>query len=90
MEETFPASDPIALTRAVALLGFCSGPWTVATYMIAGCGTADQVPARSFAYRHPDAFTTLIDLLVEASASYLIRQFEVGVDAVQIFDTWAA
>ena len=28
-------------------------------------------------------------MLVEASASYLIRQFEAGVDAVQIFDTWA-
>jgi uroporphyrinogen decarboxylase len=77
------------LPPAVALLGFCGGPWTVATYMIAGCGTADQGPARLFAYRHPEAFTTLIDLLVEASADYLTRQFEAGVDAVQIFDTWA-
>jgi uroporphyrinogen decarboxylase len=42
-----------------------------------------------FAYRHPDAFTRLMDLLVEASASYLVGQFEAGVDAVQIFDTWA-
>jgi uroporphyrinogen decarboxylase len=31
----------------------------------------------------------LIDALVEASASYLNRQFAAGVDAVQIFDTWA-
>jgi uroporphyrinogen decarboxylase len=77
------------LPPAVALLGFCGGPWTVATYMIAGCGTPDQAPARLFAYRHPDAFAKLIDLLVEASASYLVRQFEAGVDAVQIFDTWA-
>jgi uroporphyrinogen decarboxylase len=57
--------------------------------MIAGCGTPDQGPARLFAYRHPEAFAMLIDLLVEASASYLVRQFEAGVDAVQIFDTWA-
>jgi uroporphyrinogen decarboxylase len=77
------------LPTAVALLGFCGGPWTVATYMIAGCGTAEQAPARLFAYRHPEAFARLIDLLVEASADYLIRQFEAGVDAVQIFDTWA-
>jgi len=77
------------LPPAVALLGFCGAPWTVATYMIAGCGTADQLPARLFAYRHSNAFLQLIDLLVEASASYLIRQFEAGVDAVQIFDTWA-
>ena len=77
------------LPPAVALLGFCGAPWTVATYMIAGCGTADQLPARLFAYRYSSAFAKLIDLLVEASASYLIRQFEAGVDAVQIFDTWA-
>ena len=73
------------LPPAVALLGFCGAPWTVATYMIAGCGTADQLPARLFAYRHPEAFAKLIDLLVEASASYLIRQFEAGVDAVADF-----
>ena len=77
------------LPADVAFLGFCGAPWTVATYMIAGRGTPDQLPARQFAYRHPQAFTELIDRLVEASADYLIRQFEAGVDAVQIFDTWA-
>ena len=77
------------LPSSVALLGFCGAPWTVATYMIAGCGTPDQSPARLFAYRHPEAFAKLIDMLTEASASYLIRQFAAGVDAVQIFDTWA-
>ena len=77
------------LSPAVALLGFCGAPWTVATYMVAGRGSLDQLPARQFAYRHPDAFGELIEILIEASASYLIRQFEAGVDAVQIFDTWA-
>jgi uroporphyrinogen decarboxylase len=77
------------LPSSIALLGFCGAPWTVATYMIAGRGTADQTPARLFAYRHPQAFNDLIDVLVEASAGYLIRQFEAGVDAVQIFDSWA-
>ena len=73
----------------VALLGFCGAPWTLATYMVAGCGTADQRPARLFAYQFPEAFAELIDILVEASAEYLVRQFAAGVDAVQIFDTWA-
>ena len=77
------------LPQDVALLGFCGAPWTVATYMVAGCGTPDQFPARLFAYRYPEAFAELIDLLVQASAEYLIRQFDAGVDAVQIFDTWA-
>jgi len=77
------------LAPEVALLGFCGAPWTVATYMVAGRGSPDQAPARSFAYEDPQAFARLIDRLVEASVEYLVRQFQAGVDAVQIFDTWA-
>jgi uroporphyrinogen decarboxylase len=73
----------------VALLGFCGGPWTVACYMIAGGSTADQAPARLFAYRDPSGFGKMIDLLVDASARHLIKQLHAGADAVQIFDTWA-
>src|SRR5215472_2646467 len=78
------------LPRDVALLGFCGAPWTVATYMVAGFGTPDQAPARLFAYRDPSGFERLIDLLVRASIDYLAAQFHAGVDAVQLFDTWAA
>lgn len=78
-----------ALAPGVTLLGFCGAPWTVATYMIAGEGTADQSPARLFAYRHPEAFAALIDRLANASIAYLVRQLEAGADAVQVFDTWA-
>ena len=77
------------LPPAVTLIGFCGAPWTVATYMIAGGGTAEQAPARLFAYRHPQTFAELIALLVEASVDYLARQFEAGVETVQIFDSWA-
>jgi uroporphyrinogen decarboxylase len=77
------------LPREVTLLGFCGAPWTVATYMVAGCGTPDQAPARLFAYRDPDIFAKLIDILVQTSVDYLAAQLEAGVDAVQLFDTWA-
>ncbi|MDQ0396056.1 uroporphyrinogen decarboxylase [Labrys monachus] len=77
------------LPPAVTFLGFCGGPWTVATYMIAGRGVKDQVPARLAAYQDPDFFAALIDRLIEASIDYLCAQIEAGVDAVQIFDSWA-
>lgn len=77
------------LPKGVTLLGFCGAPWTVATYMIAGEGTSDQAPARTFAYRHPDVFSQLMDRLISASIEYLWRQFAAGADAVQLFDTWA-
>jgi uroporphyrinogen decarboxylase len=78
-----------SLASDVALLGFCGAPWTVATYMIAGQGTTDQAPARLMAYREPEAFARLIDILVDVSSTYLIEQLRAGADAVQIFDTWA-
>ena len=78
-----------ALPPEVTLLGFCGAPWTVATYMIAGQTTPDQRPARLMAYSDPETFQRLIDILVDASADYLIRQVKAGADAVQIFDTWA-
>jgi uroporphyrinogen decarboxylase len=89
-----PIYETVRLVKAkldggTALVGFCGAPWTVASYMIAGQGTPDQAPARLFAYREPAAFAVLMDILVEASAAYLVRQLQAGADAVQIFDTWA-
>jgi len=72
-----------------ALIGFCGAPWTVATYMIAGRGTPDQMPARRLALADPAAFRALMDVLVDASARYLIAQLQAGADAVKIFDSWA-
>jgi len=78
-----------ALDPSTALIGFCGAPWTVATYMVAGRGTPDQAPARMMAYRHPEAFAGIIDVLVENSIHYLLAQLEAGANALQIFDTWA-
>ena len=77
------------LDPKIALIGFCGAPWTVATYMVAGQGTPDQAPARMMAYRHPEAFAKIIDVLVENSIQYLVGQLKAGADALQIFDTWA-
>jgi uroporphyrinogen decarboxylase len=89
-----PIFETIKLVRNdlppdLALLGFCGAPWTVASYMVAGGGTPDQAPARLLAYRDPQIFARLIDVLVDASIEYLTEQFRAGVDAVQIFDTWS-
>jgi uroporphyrinogen decarboxylase len=89
-----PIYETVRLVKAqlpakTTLIGFCGAPWTVATYMVAGRGTPDQVPAKLLAAREPAAFQRLIDRLVEASADYLASQFKAGADIVQIFDTWA-
>lgn len=77
------------LPPETALIGFCGAPWTVATYVVGGRGSPDQAAARLMAYREPEFFSTLIDLLVEASSSYLVGQIKAGADVLQIFDSWA-
>jgi uroporphyrinogen decarboxylase len=77
------------LDPKIALIGFCGAPWTVATYMVAGQGTPDQAPARMMAYRHPEAFSKIIDVVVNNSIQYLLGQLKAGADVLQIFDTWA-
>jgi uroporphyrinogen decarboxylase len=77
------------LAVETALIGFCGAPWTVATYMVGGKGSPDQADARSWAYRDPDGFQKLIDILVEVSVEYLSGQVKAGADVLQIFDSWA-
>ena len=72
-----------------ALIGFCGAPWTVATYMIGGEGTSDQLEARRLALEKPERVQQLIDILIQASVRYLQRQAEAGADVLKIFDSWA-
>jgi len=77
------------LPDATALIGFAGAPWTVATYMVEGGTSKDFANVRLFAYRDRAAFRRLIDLLVEATTGYLLRQVAAGAEALQLFDTWA-
>ena len=77
------------LPSDVAFLGFAGSPWTVATYMIAGRGSKDQAEARRLAYRDPEAFAEIVDAIAKVTIDYLCGQIEAGVEAVQLFDSWA-
>jgi uroporphyrinogen decarboxylase len=77
------------LEPETGLIGFCGAPWTVATYMVAGRGTADQAAAKELMTGDEKLFGAIIDKLSEVSALYLVGQLEAGADVVQIFDTWA-
>jgi uroporphyrinogen decarboxylase len=77
-----------ALPRATALIGFCGGPWTVATYMLQGKGGEKDV-ARRAAYQRADDVDALLAVLVETSAHHLAKQAAAGADCLQIFESWA-
>jgi len=78
-----------ALDPRTTLIGFAGAPWTVATYMVEGGGSRDFRRVKGWAYRDPQAFDALVDLLAEATIEYLTGQIEAGVEVVQLFDSWA-
>ena len=78
-----------ALPPETTFLGFAGSPWTVATYMVAGTGSKDQADTRTLAYRDGQAFGALIDAIVALTVEYLAEQAAAGVEAVQLFDSWA-
>jgi len=77
------------LPPEATFLGFAGSPWTIATYMVAGQGSRDHALARRMAYADPARFSAIIDAIVEATVPYLIGQIDAGVEAVQLFDSWA-
>lgn len=77
------------LPPQVTFLGFAGSPWTVATYMIAGQGSREQAAARRMAYADPGLMQVLIDKIIASTVDYLAKQIEAGVEAVQLFDSWA-
>jgi len=77
-----------AIPKDIALIGFCGGPWTVATYMLQGQG-GEKDRARRAIYERPDDVDALLSALVEMSAQHLAAQVKAGADCVQIFESWA-
>ena len=78
-----------ALSPETTFLGFAGSPWTVATYMVAGQGSRDQAETRALAYQDPGKFQAVIDRIEAVTVDYLSGQVEAGVDAIQLFDSWA-
>ena len=77
------------LPETTAFIGFAGAPWTVATYMIEGGTSRDFQRVKSFAYRDPVGFDALIERIAAATLEFLGLQIEGGVEAVQLFDSWA-
>lgn len=73
-----------------ALLGFAGAPWTLATYMLEGGSPAPFTRIAHWMQAYPEALAELMDLLTDTLIHYLMGQIESGVDAVQIFDSWAS
>lgn len=73
----------------VPLIGFAGAPFTIATYMIEGGSSKNFLYAKKMIYQSPGCFLKLMDLITDNTIKYLNSQIKAGVQAVQIFDSWA-
>lgn len=78
-----------ALADRVPLIGFCGAPFTTVSYLVEGGGSRDFLEVKQLMFCEPAAFRGLMANMTLLLARYLIGQIEAGVDAVQIFDSWA-
>ncbi|QKF65224.1 uroporphyrinogen decarboxylase [Campylobacter corcagiensis] len=86
--------DTVKLTRDnlkkdKALIGFAGAPWTVATYMIEGGSTKSYNICKKMLYTQPELLHEILAKVTEGTKLYLENQIKAGVNAVQIFDSWA-
>ena len=77
------------LEPQTTLIGFCGVPWTVMTYMLNGKKAHDRSLIRAFVYDDPKHVLTLMDIVIEASAQYLLMQAQSGAQVLKIFESWA-
>jgi uroporphyrinogen decarboxylase len=73
----------------LGIIGFCGAPYTLASYMIEGCGSRSWIHTKTLMYRDPGAFRALLEKLIEVLVPYCRQQVEGGADVIQIFDSWA-
>lgn len=76
-------------TLKVPLLGFAGAPFTVASYAIEGKTCRDWRKTKLWMLKDPTSFHRLLKTIATATIDYLNMQIDAGVDAIQIFDSWA-
>ena len=73
----------------VALIGFAGAPFTVASYLIEGGPSRTFTKVKSLMHSEPALWSQLMGRLADMSVAFLRAQIEAGVQAVQLFDSWA-
>lgn len=73
----------------VPLIGFAGAPFTLACYLVEGGPSKNHARTRALMHARPDLWERLAGALADATITYLEQQLDAGVDAVQLFDSWA-
>lgn len=73
----------------MGMIGFCGAPFTLASYMIEGCGSRNYIETKRLMYSDPAAWQALMQTLATVLSEFAAQQVAAGADVIQIFDSWA-
>lgn len=77
------------LNGSIPLIGFAGAPFTVMSYLVEGGSSRDFKLTKLMLHNHPELAHKLLAKIAKVTTDYLNLQIAAGVNAVQIFDSWA-
>ncbi|QPK79417.1 uroporphyrinogen decarboxylase [Corynebacterium lizhenjunii] len=77
------------LTQAQALIGFVGAPFTLASYLVEGGPSRNHERTKALMHSAPETWHALMRRLTPTIINFLQLQVEAGIDAMQLFDSWA-
>jgi len=88
-----PVSDAVSLLVAalgeVPLIGFAGAPFTLASYLVEGGPSRNHEKTKAMMFGETDTWHALMTSLTDLTIEFLAAQLDAGVDAIQLFDSWA-
>lgn len=73
----------------VPLIGFAGAPFTLASYLVEGGPSKLHERTKTMMLAEPSTWHALMTSLTDLTIEFLRVQLDAGVDAVQLFDSWA-
>ena len=73
----------------VPLIGFAGAPFTLASYLVEGGPSRNHERTKAMMLGETDTWHALMTALTEVTIGFLRTQLDAGVDAIQVFDSWA-
>src|SRR6201999_1889617 len=73
----------------VPLIGFAGAPFTLASYLVEGGPSRHHERTKAMMLGEPETWHALMSTLTDVTIAFLQMQVAAGVDAIQVFDSWA-
>ncbi|MBY0442041.1 MAG: uroporphyrinogen decarboxylase [Mycobacteriaceae bacterium] len=73
----------------VPLIGFAGAPFTLASYLVEGGPSRHHARTKAMMLAEPASWHALLAKLTDITIAFLRAQLAAGVDAIQVFDSWA-